>query len=119
MAEARDYLAQTAPTYDLVLADLRLPDGSGLELLNEIREQALPVAVVVLTGSGDAEAVVAALKAGADDYLVKPAITLPVCPRHSEPHSNARAQRPPAKPARLGCYMPSPIRLTQNLRAAI
>ncbi|MDG4552818.1 MAG: EAL domain-containing protein [Candidatus Competibacter sp.] len=61
-----------APTgYDLVLTDLRLPDGNGLDLLTHVRERGLPLAVVILTGSGDQESVIAALKAGADDYLVK------------------------------------------------
>ncbi len=61
-----------APTdYDLVLTDLRLSDGSGLDLLAHVRERGLPLAVVILTGSGDQESVIAALKAGADDYLVK------------------------------------------------
>lgn len=57
--------------FDAVLADLRLPDGSGLELLGWIRERNLDLAVVILTGSGDQEAAVAALKTGADDYIVK------------------------------------------------
>lgn len=70
LAEARLRLAAQA-NYDLALVDLRLPDGSGLDLLAEIREQELPMAVVILTGSGDEENAVAALKAGADDYLAK------------------------------------------------
>ncbi len=57
--------------YDLLLADLSLPDGSGLEALSSVRERRLPMAVVILTGSGDQESAVAALKASADDYLVK------------------------------------------------
>ena len=57
--------------FDLVLCDLRIPDGSGLELLAHIRERDLPLAVIILTGSGDQEMAVAALKAGADDYIVK------------------------------------------------
>jgi PAS domain S-box-containing protein len=68
---ARERLALTTPPFDLVLADLALPDGSGLELLSHIRERELPLAVVIFTGSGDQESAVAALKAGADDYLVK------------------------------------------------
>ena len=57
--------------FDLLLTDLKLPDGTGLELLAHVREHAYPLAVVVLTGSGDGDAAIAALKAGADDYLIK------------------------------------------------
>ncbi|EPR44515.1 multi-sensor hybrid histidine kinase [Desulfovibrio sp. X2] len=57
--------------YDLVMTDLNLPDGSGLEILTEIRARDLPLAVVILTGLGDERTVAAALKAGADDYLPK------------------------------------------------
>lgn len=71
LAAARERLVPESPPFDVVLADLRLPDGSGLELLNHIRERELPLAVVIITGSGVQEAAVAALKAGADDYLVK------------------------------------------------
>ena len=56
---------------DLVLADLRLPDGDAFLLLKHIRENNLPLAMVVITGSGDEESAVAALKARADDYVVK------------------------------------------------
>ncbi len=70
IALAQDKLAQV-PLFDLVLTDLRLPDGTGLDLLAEIRNQDLSLAVVIITGAGDQEAAVAALKAGADDYLVK------------------------------------------------
>jgi signal transduction histidine kinase/two-component SAPR family response regulator len=57
--------------YDAALLDLKLPDGSGLELLAKLREARLPLAVVILTGAGDQEAALAALKAGADDYVSK------------------------------------------------
>ena len=56
---------------DVVLTDLRLPDGSGLDLLNQIMEMTAPPAVVLVTGQGDEQVAVAALKAGAADYLVK------------------------------------------------
>jgi chemotaxis protein methyltransferase CheR len=56
---------------DLVLTDMHLPDGDGLALLNHIRETSTSVAVVVVTGVGDEDTAVAALKARADDYVVK------------------------------------------------
>ncbi|HET9908255.1 MAG TPA: PAS domain S-box protein, partial [Anaerolineales bacterium] len=59
------------PDIDLILSDLRLPDGTGLDLLKKVRERVAAPAVVLVTGQGDQEVAVTALKAGAADYLVK------------------------------------------------
>ena len=57
---------------DLVVLDLILPDGSGFDLLGQIRQKAIHLAVIILS-SRDAEADrVAALETGADDYVTKP-----------------------------------------------
>jgi PAS domain S-box-containing protein len=56
---------------DVVLTDMHLRDGDGLSLLSHIRENSLPLAVVIVTGVGDEETAVASLKARADDYVVK------------------------------------------------
>jgi PAS domain S-box-containing protein len=69
-AVARLSNLDTAPL-DLVLTDMHLKDGDGLSLLNHIRENNVPVAVVVVTGMGDEETAVEALKSHADDYVVK------------------------------------------------
>lgn len=56
---------------DIVLSDLHLPDGTGLDLLVEIRKQELPLPFILMTGAGDQQAAISAIRSGADDYLVK------------------------------------------------
>jgi two-component system response regulator PilR (NtrC family) len=70
VTEARRYLDDNE--YRLCLTDMRMPDGDGLELVRHIeaRHPSLPVAVI--TAHGSTENAVAALKAGAFDYLSKP-----------------------------------------------
>lgn len=58
--------------FDLVFLDVRLPDGNGLEALGQIRGQAAPPDVIVLTGQGDPEGAELAIQGGVWDYLVKP-----------------------------------------------
>jgi two-component system response regulator PilR (NtrC family) len=58
--------------YDLCLTDMRLPDGNGLELVRHIGAQFADLPVAVITAFGSMENAVAALKAGAFDYLTKP-----------------------------------------------
>ncbi|ABE48485.1 sigma-54-dependent transcriptional regulator [Methylobacillus flagellatus] len=58
--------------YGLCLTDMRLPDGSGLDLVNRIAQDYPGLPVAVITAYGSAENAVSALKAGAFDYLTKP-----------------------------------------------
>jgi PAS domain S-box-containing protein len=74
LAEACGGLEQSSPDhprYDIVLTDMGLPDGNGLSILPFLQKRKIPLPVVVITGMGTEEIVVAALKAGAVDYLVK------------------------------------------------
>ena len=57
---------------DLVLLDLALPDGNGMDLLGRIRARDPQVKVIILTGHGTVQTAVEAMKAGAWDYLGKP-----------------------------------------------
>jgi two-component system response regulator PilR (NtrC family) len=61
-----------AGAFDLCLTDWNLPDGEGLRVVEHITQKALDVPVAVITAFGSAENAVAALKAGAFDYLAKP-----------------------------------------------
>jgi serine phosphatase RsbU (regulator of sigma subunit) len=70
VAEARGML-ESGPEPDCVLLDLGLPDAAGLDALTGIREMAPEIALVVLTGDVDRARGLAAVAAGAQDYLVK------------------------------------------------
>lgn len=58
--------------YDLILTDLRLPDGNGIELLNWINERKSKAQVIMMTGYGEIQTAVSAIKLGAFDFLEKP-----------------------------------------------
>ncbi|NOT68614.1 MAG: sigma-54-dependent Fis family transcriptional regulator [Methylophilaceae bacterium] len=70
VTDAKHLLAQNS--YALCLTDMRLPDGSGLDLVQLIGAQYSGLPVAVITAYGSAENAVSALKAGAFDYLTKP-----------------------------------------------
>ena len=71
VTDGRERLA--AGRYDVVLLDLNLPDGNGLELLRDIRrEHGRELSILVLSGMRQEEAVVRGLELGADDYVTKP-----------------------------------------------
>ncbi len=77
LSQARDLLRQDPP--DLIIADYRLPDGEGIELLPETDSPRLPI--VVLTSQGDEKVAVDAMKRGAVDYVVKTEQALAKMPR--------------------------------------
>lgn len=70
VAEAKVFLDDT--DYQLCLTDMRLPDGNGLDVVRFVAERYGQTPVAVITAYGSAENAVAALKAGAFDYLAKP-----------------------------------------------
>ena len=59
-------------SYSLIITDVNLPDGDGLELLDIIREEHPQTVTIVITGYGTIESAVRAIKQGAYDYLTKP-----------------------------------------------
>jgi DNA-binding NtrC family response regulator len=61
---------------DLMIIDLLLPDGNGLELMQNVKKMDTPVEVIMMTGFGTIESAVEAMQAGATNYLLKP-FTLP------------------------------------------
>jgi two-component system response regulator RegA len=71
IAEARRFAGSLKPGHAVV--DMRLEDGNGLDLVAELRALRPDIRIVVLTGYGNLATAVAAVKAGAVDYLAKPA----------------------------------------------
>ena len=61
-----------AQPYALVLTDMRMPDGSGLEVVEYLQEKNLDIPIAIITAYGNADQAVMALKAGAFDYIQKP-----------------------------------------------
>ena len=70
LAAARTHLAQAS--FDLCLTDMRLPDGSGIDLIADISAHHPNTPVAMITAFGNVEAAVDALKAGAFDFVSKP-----------------------------------------------
>lgn len=69
-AEARSLFREK--TFDVVMIDIRLPDSSGLELLQELQAHDGRVPVVLMTGHGTANSAIEAMRRGAFEYLLKP-----------------------------------------------
>jgi two-component system response regulator PilR (NtrC family) len=69
-AQAAAVLAKGA--VEMVITDVKLPDGDGIEILRHVKAAAPETVVVVMTAFGSTQTAVAALKLGAHDYLVKP-----------------------------------------------
>ena len=93
-------MEQLAKSPDGVILDFRLPDGDGLSILKRIRQQDPDLPVVMLTAHKDAETIVAAMKAGASDYVTKPFEVSDVAMRLSRAHGRQPIQ--PRIPAHQG-----------------
>ena len=61
-----------AAEFDLVITDLKLPDGTGLDLVRRIRERDRGLPIIMMTSYSSLEGAIAALRAGAADYIIKP-----------------------------------------------
>jgi len=71
VAQAKKVASELKPEFAVV--DLRMPDGSGLDIVKSLRKTHAGMRTVILTGYGNIATAVAAVKVGAVDYLAKPA----------------------------------------------
>jgi DNA-binding NtrC family response regulator len=70
LGHARELLQSKFP--DLLLLDLNLPDGNGLDLYRLVRENGMGIPTIVITAFGSVKSAIEALKLGVDDYIIKP-----------------------------------------------
>jgi two-component system response regulator HydG len=70
LAEAKQKVV--SESYDLILSDLRLPDGDGIDLLKWLREQSHSIPFIMMTGYAEIQTAVQSIKLGASDYIAKP-----------------------------------------------
>nr|MBP6597491.1 sigma-54-dependent Fis family transcriptional regulator [Arenimonas sp.] len=114
LTSARAQLAQG--DYDLCLTDMRLPDGSGQDLIKHIAQKYPETPVAMITAFGNVEAAVDALKAGAFDFVTKP-VDLSVLRRLVQHALDLNEQRRSASPASARLIGDSPR--MQQLRQTI
>jgi two-component system response regulator PilR (NtrC family) len=114
VAAARAQLA--AEKYDLCLTDMRLPDGSGMDLISHISQRFPDTPVAMITAHGNVEAAVEALKAGAFDFVTKP-VDLGVLRRLVQNALDLGEQRRANQPA--GNRLVGDSACMQQLRATI
>ncbi|MBI9041529.1 PAS domain S-box protein [Lutibacter sp.] len=70
LSEARDLFTDDT-IFDIAIFDLKLPDGNGMELLTELRNKNFQTPIIVYTSIGSEEAVITAIKSGANNYISK------------------------------------------------
>ena len=91
--------------FDLCLTDMRLPDGNGIELVGHIQEHHPELPVAVITAFGSMETAIAALKAGAFDFVSKPVdltVLRGLVEKALKLSSRSAGRRPPAEQRLLG-----------------
>ena len=71
LMSAQDVLSDKT-TFDLILSDLRLTDGDGIMLLSWLNKMQISTPVIIMTGYGEVQTAVSAIKLGAFDFLEKP-----------------------------------------------
>ena len=101
LEQARALLADAARPCDVLLIDMNLPDGNGIELVAQVRHSRPGTTVLLLTGCGDEEAAVRALRSGADDYIVKDTRYLDTLTQTIAAARQRRLERPDHAPAQV------------------
>jgi DNA-binding NtrC family response regulator len=110
IAHMRQSLAEKKP--DILLLDYKLPDGSGLQVLEELQKRDLKIPAIMITGQGDKRLAVQAMQLGAADYLVKGSIDLLQLASLIQKTIHEHNQQQPAE--RKNGYLPVEVHCDRN-----
>lgn len=89
-------------SFDMIILDLRLPDGTGYDVCVNLREKEITTPILVLSAEQETNMKVKVLKVGADDYLTKPFSVEELLARIEAIHRRSNSQE--GKESELGCY---------------
>lgn len=91
--------------YDLILSDLRLPDGDGIDLLKWVKEKYASLPLVMMTSYAEIQTAVQAIKLGASDYIAKPLNPEELLGKIRELVKTAPSEHPVSKPSEVSTYI--------------
>ena len=91
--------------YDLILSDLRLPDGDGIDLLKWVKEKYASLPLVMMTSYAEIQTAVQAIKLGASDYIAKPLNPEELLGKIRELVKTAPSEHPVSKPSEASTYI--------------
>lgn len=111
--EARAALLKTAGSYDLLLLDVTLPDGTGYEVCERVRASGNQVPILFLTASDEELDIIRGLDSGGDDYLTKPFRMGELCSRIRALLRRSNTQKEKGT-ENLLCSGPIQVRLAEN-----
>lgn len=91
--------------YDLILSDLRLPDGDGIDLLKWVKEKQSAIPFIVMTSYAEIQTAVQAIKLGASDYIAKPINPEELLGKIREVVKTTSKEQPASKPSEGNTYI--------------
>lgn len=103
VSEAKRQIENAA--YDLILSDLRLPDGDGIDLLKWIKEKQSSLPLIMMTSYAEIQTAVQAIKLGATDYIAKPLNPEELLVKIREVVKAESTSHPVAKPSETNAYI--------------
>ncbi len=115
--EAVNLAARSAP--DVIVTDMRMPELSGIELLQAVKAASPRTEVIVMTAHATVDSAVSAMKLGAFDYIMKPFKNEAILAKIRRAMEKARAERQPALTSYATSQSPAPVAASAAMREVL